>query len=86
MNECKYPPFTEPPTDNACAHTSIAQIGNLVDPERSVEIENLLSIRELASMQAFIHGEDFRIQASEALFQKPLTRLDISSSYHRFRW
>jgi hypothetical protein len=86
MNECKYPPFTKPPADNACAHTSMAPIANLVDPERSIELENLLSIREFASMQSFIYGEDFRVQSSEPLFQKPLTRLDITSSYHRFRW
>ena len=86
MNECKYPTFSEPPTDHACAHTSMAPIVNLVDPECRVELENFLSIREFPSLHALIHGEHFGIQASEPLLQELFTHLDISSRYHRSRW
>jgi hypothetical protein len=86
MDEREYPPFAEPPADHARAHASIVAIGDMIDLKRRVERENILAIRKFSSMHAFIYGEDLGIQAGETLFQKALSRLDISSSYHRFRW
>ena len=86
MNECEYPSFPQPPTDRGRAQASTVLIGNLVDPKSRVKPEDLLAIRELSDMHAFIYCKESEVQAGETLFQESLSHLDISSSYHRIRW
>ena len=73
-------------SDRGRAQASTVSIGNLVDPKSRVKLEDLVAIRELSDMHAFIDCKDSGIQAGETLLQESLSRLDISSSYHRVRW
>jgi len=70
----------------AAVQASTVSIGNLVDPKSRVKPEDLLAIRELSDMHAFIDCKESEVQAGETLFQESLSHLDTSSSYHRIRW
>ncbi len=63
MNECEYPSFPQPLTDRGRAQAPAASIGNLVDQKSRVKLEDLLAIRELSDMHAFIDCKDSGVQA-----------------------